>query len=116
MTRAVVIVVIVLLLALAQPLENMLRADAPPAGPFTRRVVLPMAPIDLAERLDGDEATGSDDERSEDEDCLRVRGCIDAAALALEPLLANIVNDPSIQDQCLADTGIPPSVLLESCQ
>ncbi|MBW2315933.1 MAG: prepilin-type N-terminal cleavage/methylation domain-containing protein [Deltaproteobacteria bacterium] len=88
-----------------------------PAGPFTRRVVLPMLPIDLAGRLGGEEAAaGSEDDEGEDENCLRVRDCIDAAALALEPLLANIVNDPSIQDQCLADTGIPASVLVEACQ
>jgi len=86
-------------------------------GPFTRRVVLPMAPLDLAARLGTGEPGAGDDEPSEDdEDCLRVRDCIDAAALALEPLLADIVNDPRIQDQCLADTGIPPAVLLESCR
>jgi hypothetical protein len=92
----------------------------PPAGPFTRRVVLPMPPIDLAARLSGEEGgPGADvdrDEDGDDEGCLRVRDCIDAAALALEPLLADILNDPSLQDQCLEDTGIPPSVLQERCR
>jgi len=37
MTRATVLVVLVLLLALAQPLESMLRADAPPA-PASQRI------------------------------------------------------------------------------
>ncbi|HKJ24805.1 MAG TPA: type II secretion system protein GspJ [Myxococcota bacterium] len=90
--------------------------DAPPAGPFTRRVVLPMAPIDLVAALGGESSPAGEEERGDDEGCLRVRDCIDAAALALEPLLADIVNDPNLQDQCLADTGIPPSVLREACK
>lgn len=94
--------------------------DAPAEGPFVRSVVLPMPPIDLAARLGQGEPGGrsgeEDDDEREDEDCLRVRDCLDQAALALEPLLANIVSDPSIQDQCLDDTGIPAEVLLEACR
>lgn len=83
----------------------------------TRRVVLPMPPIDLAARLgEKEETAGAGDDEEGDDDCLRVRDCIDPAALALEPLLADIVSDPSIQEQCLADTGIPPGVLKESCR
>jgi hypothetical protein len=90
---------------------------APPAGPYVRRVVLPMPPIDLVARLGGDETqTAESSDQGDDEGCLRVRDCIDAAALALDPLLSNIVNDPNIQDQCLADTGIPDEVLLEACR
>jgi len=89
---------------------------APSVGPFTRRVVLPMRPMDLAARLGTGEPGADGEEEGDDEDCLRVRDCIDAAALALEPLLADIVNDPSIQNQCLGDTGIPASVLLEPCR
>lgn len=91
--------------------------DAAPAGPFTRRVVLPMPPIDLVASLGGDAAkTDQAGDEGDDEGCLRVRDCIDPTALALDPLLSNILNDPSLQDQCLADTGIPDSVLLERCK
>jgi len=93
-------------------------AGDPPAGPYRRRVVLPMRPIDLAARLSGEEAAGGEDEEEEegDESCRRVAECIDPAALALEPLLADIVNDPSFQEQCVGDTGIPPEVLREECR
>ena len=87
-----------------------------PSGPFTRRVVLPMRPLDLAERLGGQAGGASDEEEERQGNCLRVRDCIDAGALGLVPGLTEIVLDPNIQDQCLRDTGIPDEILLPECR
>lgn len=91
-------------------------AGEPPAGPYTRRVVLPLRPFDLEARLTGN-APGTNGEQDEDDDekdeaCLRVRDCVDVRALP--PDLMNIVFE--LMDRCLSDTGIPADVLLAECR
>lgn len=85
------------------------------AGPFRRRVVLPMRPMDLAARLSAEDQVASNDGDEDEEEagagCLRVRDCIDVSALT--PDLMNVVFD--LMDQCLEDTGIPDSALLPEC-
>lgn len=91
---------------------------------FTRRVLLPVRPFDLAAQLagvapgeagseDGENEDGeNEDGEGEDEDCLRVRDCIDAAVLDGE--LMSIILE--LQDQCLSDVGVPMDAVLPHCQ
>lgn len=86
----------------------------PPSETFVRRVILPLRPIDLEARLKGTDAEGKEGEEDEEaeDDCLRVRDCVDLSLLT--PDLLNVISD--LNEQCLSDTGIPNEVLLPECR
>lgn len=92
--------------------------DADVREPFVRRVVLPVRPFNLEAQLAGDDAPNAEAEESQDEEdasedeCLRVRDCIDATQIDAE--LMEIILE--LQDQCLSDVGVPPGAVLPQCQ
>lgn len=86
----------------------------PPSEVFVRPVLLPVRPFSLEAQLGGeDEAEGDGEPKQEENaECLRVRDCIDAAALDGE--LMGIILE--LQDQCLSDVAVPPAAILPQCQ
>ncbi len=96
-----------------------------PIGPFSRRVVLPLRPIDLAAQIDPDGAggdgededdeEGDDDELADDDEegCRTIAQCLNTGA-------ANTANsallDPALLGQCVGSVAIPPQFLKPECR
>jgi hypothetical protein len=87
---------------------------------FTRRVVLPLRPIDLEKALSGEDDTDEDDEEDEDDekDCVTVGACYAQNGAAFQSLFAQFGDPTAVQtlleqnsDQCVeefeASTGYP---------
>ena len=110
--------------ALVAPDEGSLLGPEP-SQPFSRRVWLPLRPLDLEEALEGDGEGDEDGDEEEDAECVTVAECRAQNAQVFEGFLASLpagerasLEDvfDSIADQCFADhaDSLPPGV--EGCE
>lgn len=88
---------------------------------YTRRVQIPVRPIDLAALLDG-QSEEDDEEDEDDEDCVTVQQCQGlnpeafAAAASGDPILADLLADEGFLGQCFEDHAGFLDIAVEGCE